>query len=198
MNFLKLFRRKKKVILLENKYPIEEVFTHKGIKYFAYTDIKNAPSYRMFAALIFFNEMEMNADKEYLKKHTDAMDRIIDNNKNGVSIKYIVKLNENLKERIQLMTIPEYIYRFASVVYFTEDESPYMYEFGEKQDKKIQRWREDPDMLHFFSSGPLKTLAPFLELLPKDINIFSPILEKLDKQHREQLDEIHRLHHIDT
>ena len=77
------------------------------------------PTGRMFAALAIYTEMEMRCDKEYLEAHTRAMEKLLNPADRKINISYISQLNINLKERLELMPLPEFIYKLASVIFLS-------------------------------------------------------------------------------
>lgn len=175
--------------LLENKYRVIPAFKVGGKKYFMYADQMEVPAGRQFAALTIYNEMEMRCSREYLELHCKAMDNILSDPKK-IHIGYIGQLNFNLKERLDLMVIPEFIYKLASVVFFDETESPYRYDF-EYNEKKIAAWKKDKGAtLDFFLSTPLITLVPFLKEQKTVSPIFLKIAEQIDAIHRQHLTDI--------
>lgn len=183
MNFIKLFRRKTKY-LLENKFQVEEAFRLRGMKYFMFSDTMKMPSGRALAALSIYDEMRMKCSREYLEKHTRAMEIILSDPKK-ISIQTIAVLNKNLKERLDMALLPDYVYRLASVVFFDETESPYSYDPKYNQEK-IEKWKQNAD-LDFFLKGPLSTLMPFLSLPPEDSKTYFQIAEMVDQMHQKDL-----------
>lgn len=171
--------------LVDNKYRIERAFTFEGKDYYHFPDQFQAPSGRQMMALAFYEELAMRCDKSYLESHTKAMDKILDDPKK-ISIQKIMQLNMNMKERLELIPIPDYIYRMASVVFFDLSESIYLYDY-EYNKKKIEQWKQCGDILSFFLKTPLVVLMPSLESALKSSRIYFPVAEMIDKIHRDHL-----------
>lgn len=174
--------------LLENKYRIEPAFELHGKKYFQFVNQEEAPTGRQMAALAIYNEMDMRCSRDYLELHTKAMDKILSDPKK-ININWIVQLNANLKDRLELMVVPDFIYKLASVVFFDETESPYTYDY-EYNVKKIKVWKKDARTLDFFLQTPLVNLAPFLKAQKDVSNIFSQIAEQVAGIHHKLLSDI--------
>lgn len=173
--------------LLENKYKVEPAFELHGIRYFQFANQEEVPTGRQFAALAIYNEMDMRVDREYLELHTKAFDKVLSGAK--IEIKYLIQMNENLKDRMNLMVTPDYIYKLASVVFFDESESPYSYDY-EYNEKKIKKWKEDAATLDFFLRTPLKDLVPFLGSQEGVSSIYSQVAEQVGGIHRKLLTDI--------
>jgi hypothetical protein len=104
MNILKrLFRRKFKKFLVDEKYRVVEAFKVNGTTYFMFDNAFETPTGRMLAALAIQGEMEMRCDREYLELHTKAMEKILNPESKKINLSYIVLLNMNLKERLELV-----------------------------------------------------------------------------------------------
>lgn len=181
------FGRPFRSYLLENKYKVEPAFTLGGVDYFQFANQDEVPTGRQFAALAVYNEMDMRVDREYLLLHTKAFDKVLSGSK--IEIKYLIQMNENLKDRLDLMVVPDFIYKLASVVFFDESESPYKYDF-EYNEKKIKKWKEAPGTLDFFLQTPLKDLVPFLTAQADVSSTFSQVAEQVAKTHHQLLTDI--------
>lgn len=189
MKFLKkIFQRKPKVFVLENKYRVVEAFELKGVKYFMFDDAFKVPTSRAMAALTIYEEFRMRVDKDYLEKHIRAMEIILSDPKK-MDISTIAVLNKNLKERLALAPMPDYIYRLASVIYFDASESPYSYDYAYNT-KKIQKWREADGTLDFFMTKPLAGLMPFLDSADHNSKMYFQVAEKVNELHRKDLQEV--------
>lgn len=189
MKFLKkIFQKKPKVIVLDQKYRVIEAFELRGEKYFMFDDAFKIPSARAMSALVIYEEFRMRVNKEYLDKHIRAMEIILSDPKK-IDIQAIAVMNKNLKERGNLAPMPDYIYRLASVMYFDSSESPYTYDFQYNQ-KKIQKWREAEGTLDFFTRQPMKNLMPFLDSAGDNLSMFFQVGEEVDKLHKKDLQEV--------
>lgn len=184
----KIFRRTFKPFLLENKYRVVPAFSLKGVDYYMFDDTMQVPAGRMMAALMVYNEMEMKADKRYLEMHVQAMDKILSDPKK-INLTHVVRLNMNLKERLELAVLPDFIYKLASVIFFDKTESPYSYDY-DYNEKKIKAWKEDKDTLGFFLQMPLKDLIPSWNLEQGNISMYLGVADQVAKIHQLHLTDI--------
>jgi hypothetical protein len=132
--------------------------------------------------------MDMRVTRDYLELHTKAMDKILSDTKK-LDITSIAVLNKNLKERLDLMVLPEFIYKLASVMFFDKEESPYRYDFTYAE-KKIKAWKEDGANLDFFLKTPIGTMIPYLKPLENASPISLNVAEMVAKTHRDTLTDI--------
>lgn len=175
--------------LEQGKFRIVEAFDHGGVKYLMFENTDEVPTARLLAANGVYMEMEMRADKEYLEQHCKAVDKILNENKKGINVTYLAQLNINLRERLSLMPLPDFVYKLASVIFFDESESKYSYDWAYNQ-KKIARWKEDPEMLDFFLSRLASELIPSLKPAAGSSNMYFQVAEKIDKIHRDSLTKV--------
>ena len=190
MQLKSLFQRKLRTRLINNKYREVEAFRLGGKPYFMFDSQFEVPTGRQMAALAVYEEMNMRCTREYLELHTRAMDKILDLKK--LSIKectYIAQLNSNLKERLELMPLPDFIYKLASVVFFDDSESRFNYDF-EYAEKKIKIWKEAGGTLDFFLKTPLKNLIPSLTMPEENSQIYFQVAKAIDKIHHKVLTDI--------
>jgi hypothetical protein len=183
-----IFRKPFRSYLLENKYRVIPAFELHGKRYFMFADQQDAPTGRQLAAMAIYNEMDMRCDRAYLELHTRAVEKVISDPKK-IHIGYIAQMNANLKERLELMVTPHFIYKLASVVYFDESESPYSYDF-DYNEGKINKWKEDNTTVDFFLQTPLRDLVPFLNSQESVLPIYSAVAEMVEKTHRKLLTDI--------
>lgn len=166
----------------KEKYRIEYAFTCGGTKYYRYADIANLPYERGLMAINVYNELEMRCDKKFLVKYVDAVEKQL--HKQTIDIFTINKLNEILKQRLQMPTHVDLLYKLASVVFFDKTENPAVYEPAYAE-KKIAKWRKDKKVTDFFSQMPLRELLPSSENVDIDLDTFTEIQAELDKIHSE-------------
>lgn len=183
-----IFGRPFKTYLLENKYRVIPAFELGGKRYFMFADQQDAPTGRQLAAMAIYNEMDMRCDRAYLELHCRAVEKVISDPKK-IHIGYIAQMNANLKERLDLMVTPHFIYKLASVVYFDDSESPYSYDF-DYNEKKIAKWKEDKGTIDFFLQTPLRDLVPFLKSHDDVLPIYSVVAEMVEKTHHKLLIDI--------
>lgn len=188
MNWRKLFRKRFRSKLLDGKYKMVEAFQLGGTTYYMFDQTAEVPTGRMLAALAVYTEMEMKVDKEYLELHTRAMEKLLSDPKK-INVMYIAQLNLNLKERLELMPLPDFVYKLASVVFFDETESPYSYSF-EYNKKKIEQWKKSPDTLDFFLSRLSSELIPSLKPATGNTRTFFQVAEQIAGIHLTDLTKI--------
>ncbi len=184
----RIFRKQTTSFLIDGKYRAEIAFIHKGVEYFWYPNQLELPAGRAFAALSIYEEMKMKVDAEYLDLHCRAVDKILSDPKR-INIGALALIHRNLKERSELMFMPDYIYKLASVVFFTKDESTFNYDY-KLNEKKIEAWKKDGLTLDFFLTTPLNQLIPFYTLPEADIQKYSAVADELNKIHRKDIMEI--------
>jgi len=184
----RIFKKPFRSYLLENQYKVEPAFELGGIRYFQFANQEDVPAGRQFAALAIYNEMDMRVDKEYLQLHIKAVDKLLSDPKK-IHIGYLAQVHANLKDRMELMVTPDFIYKLASVVFFDESESPYSYDYDYNK-KKIELWKQDKGTLDFFFQTPLKDLVPFLSAQEGVSSIFSQVAEQVEQIHHKLLTDI--------
>ncbi len=177
----RMFKHKLKPFLVDSKYKVVPAFSIGGTDYWMYDSTTEVPTGRFFAAMGIYAEMEMNCNKEYLETHVRAMDKIMSDPKK-ISIKHIVQLNTNLKERLDLMPMEDYIYKLASVIFFDKTESLYSYDYDYNK-IKITKWKAAGGSLAFFSNTPLKELVPSLTMPEKDIQTYLTVTRLIQETH---------------
>lgn len=163
----------------ECKYRIEYAFTCAGRKYYRFADISNLPYERGLQAIMVYNEVDMRCSREYLSKHIEAMDKIL--HEKNIDIYKINQLNEMLKQRLNLITDVDLLYKLASVCYFDDSEKPEVYE-PEYAEKKIAIWRKDKGVHAFFMQQPLLELMPFLRKQKVDLDTYTPLNQELNEE----------------
>lgn len=180
-----IFKKPFRPYLLDDKYRIIPAFECGGKQYYMFDQTQAMPTGRTLGALAIYAEMDMRVTREYLELHTKAMEKILSDPKK-LDLTSIAVLNKNLKERLELMVLPEFIYKAASVIYFDDQESPYRYDF-QYAEKKIQAWKEDGATLDFFLKTPLVDLIPYLKAHVNASPISLNVAEMVAKIHRDTL-----------
>lgn len=168
----------------KNKYRIEYAFTCGGTKYYRFADITNLPYERGLMALVAYNEVEMRCSREFLIKYQGAVDKLLHDQK--IDIFKIQQLNEILKQRLQLPTDVDLLYKLASICFFDKSENPAVYEPAYAE-KKIAKWRKDKGVRDFFMQTPLLELMPFLGSVDTDLDTFSALQAEIDAIHSQAL-----------
>lgn len=180
------FKKKFRSYLVDGKLKIVEAFIHDGTRYLMYENPTDAPTGRMLAANGVYMELEMKCDKQYLEDHCKAVDKLLNENKKGINVTYIAQLNQNLRERLNLMPLPDFVFKLASVIFFDESESPVSYDWAYNE-KKIARWKKDPKLLDFFLTRLASELIPSLRPVKENASMYFQVAEKIDKIHRDDL-----------
>ena len=178
----RMFKRQLKPHLVEGKYKVVPAFSIGGTDYWMFDSTNEVPTGRFFAAMGVYTEMEMNADKDYLTAHCKAMEKVLSNPK-SIRLDYIIQMNVNLKERLELMPFPDYIYKLASVIFFDKSESYYSYDYDYNK-TKIEKWKAAGGTLDFFCKTPLKELVPSLTLPAKDFQTYSTVYKSINEIHQ--------------
>lgn len=138
MTKLKL-RKPPKSYFINDKYKVVPAFRLAGVDYFMFDNQMHGPTGRMLTALGLYEELNMRVDREYLEKHCAAMEKVLSDPKK-ISIGSIAILNKNLKERMNLVPLQDQVLKYASVVFFDENESVFEYDY-EYNRKKIDLWK---------------------------------------------------------
>lgn len=159
-----------------------------GEQFYMFDSQMEVPAGRQFATLAFYAEMDCRMDREYWELHYKAMDKLLSDPKK-IKIGVIAQINQALKERLELMAPPHFIYKLASVVFFTKDESPYNYDY-EYNKKKIERWKKNGANLDFFLKTPFADLIPSLRSQENVSPIFLGMAEQVTKTHQGFLTDI--------
>lgn len=135
---------------LEEGHIVEFAFEDRGVKYYKLLDMWNTFSQRGLQALQVYEEWDMRMKKETLMDFILGFENILRNQKQ-INLIEMVKLVEMLKERVTFPVPTEDIaYKFASIMYFDENESPYKVD-PDYTAKKIARWKEASSTVdHFF------------------------------------------------
>ncbi len=155
--------------------------------YFRFDDTINLPYERALNTLVYYKELEMNTDRAFLQAHTEAFDNAL--SKTKITLDTLVelkKLNDQLKQRIDLPKEPDLMYKLASVVFFDQYENPAVYEF-KYGEKKIKAWKKNTELKDFFLSKPIMELIPYLEYAGENLEQFSRMTEKFTQQHLDNL-----------
>jgi len=179
--FRGLFRRRLKPYLVDAKYKVIPAFSLGGTNYWMYDSAMEVPTGRFFAAMGIYTEMEMNCSKDYLLSHCKAMEKLLSDPKK-IQLTYIMQLNINLRERLDLMPMPEFIYKLASVIFFDKSESLYSYDYDYNK-LKIEKWKAAGGTLDFFSKTPLKELVPSLTMPERDIQTYLTVSKMVEEMH---------------
>lgn len=169
------------------KHIIVYAFSIGDRHYFRFDDPLNTPYDRALKCLVYYKELDMNCDRAFIKAHTEAFDNAL--KKPSITIDTLIelkKLNDQLKQRLELPKEPDLMYKLASVVFFDQNENPTVYEF-KYGENKIRAWKKNTTLTDFFLSKPLKELIPYLEHAGENLEQFSQMTEKASLQHLETI-----------
>jgi len=169
---------------LKEEHQIVEAFKWDGVQYYQFKDINTLMSGRAFTALDFYNEFSMKCDREFLQAHTTAIENIL--NSKQINITDIAILNKQVKERLDMILIPDQVLKIASVVYFDKTESPYGYDHGYNHDK-IKAWKGSEKVLDFFLQTPVRNLIPAINLSKSDLETYITIADKVNTEHLKKI-----------
>lgn len=152
----------KKLPFQGSKQIIEFAFEVGGTKYYKHTNEANIPFKRALKVISIYNELDMRCTRGYLQKHSEAVANLLNKTpfKTNTLLE-LMKLNNQLKERLDWIYDTDIVYKLASVVYFDETENPEDYDWVYCQ-RKIDKWKKESTVTNFFLSMPIKELIPFL------------------------------------
>ncbi|HRG88761.1 MAG TPA: hypothetical protein PLW44_07040 [Chitinophagales bacterium] len=185
---LALIGRQKQKPFSGSKHVIKHAFTSGGIDYFEFDTLANLPWRRGLKFLSVYNELDMRCDRFYLTKHVEAVENILTGGKR-VGFDELVKinqLNQQLKERLQMVYHEDLVYKVASVVFFDANENPDDWEWKYAMEK-IERWKKDESVNDFFLHEPIQRLMPFLNVSDMSLQQYSALQQQIDKAQLENI-----------
>lgn len=181
-----IFRPQFRPFLLENEYKMIPAFEVGGRRYFMFESQSDAPTGRQLASLAVYNEMSMRCTREYLELHVRAMEKILNPADKKINLTAVGQLNVNLKERLALMPLPEFVWKLGSVVFIDENENPFTYDYA-LNDEKIKFWKDNGLDVNFFFQTPLMKLVPWLQESQNGSQDYTGIQTIVEKIHRDFL-----------
>lgn len=161
-------------------------FIFQGVQYFKFEDPFNTPCFRSHAALTFYNELEMKCSKEFLEKHCEAVEAVL--NSKDPKFTELAELTNILKERLVMILEPDIIYKIAAVVYFDASENPTNFDWKYNA-KKIEKWKE-ASIEDFFLQQPIRGLMPFSDISDGDLATFITVMRVMTKNHIDRVSTI--------
>ena len=177
-----LFKKKDPIWNKKSDYVIEYAFTFDGVDYYQMSDYINIPCERAFTAMAYYEEFKMKCDKNFLIAHTEAIENACNNGK----LNEVVRLTQDIRQRLSFISDPDLLLKLASVVFFDIKEDPTIYDFGYNE-KKINNWKKHK-LKSFFQALPLSNLIPSLDFSKIDLETFT----KMNQEVRQIT-----IHHID-
>lgn len=169
------------------KHIIVYAFSVADRHYFRFDDPLNTPYDRALKCLVYYKELDMNCDRAFIEAHTQAFDNAL--SKPTINIDTLVelkKLNDQLKQRLQLPKEPDLLYKMAAVTFFDQYENPYSYEF-KYGEAKIKHWKNNISLPDFFLQKPLMELIPYLKHAGENLEQFSQMTQRVTHQHLDNL-----------
>ncbi len=181
MNLKSLFKKKPKVWQLEEGHVVVPAFVDRGVQYYELKDIFNTFSSRGLQALQIYEEWEMRLKKDDLMDFILAFEKILNNTKE-INVMNMVRLVNMLKERVTFpIATSELYYKFASVRYFDENESPYNYD-PDYNKTKIARWREaGSEVDDFFILQRLGDMLPLPKLSEDVLRTYLAMINQINE-----------------
>ena len=165
---------------------IEQAFISGGEIYYKNADPNNLLCGRAFAASNYYNELSMKCTREFLLQHTQAVDKILKSNK--IDVFKINTLNNQLQERLELVSELDIVYRLAAVMYFDSSEDPYSFDYSYAE-KKIAKWKKE-DVKSFFLQTPVSSLIPSSLLSEEALENYLKVGQAITAEHLETISEI--------
>lgn len=173
----------KKTHLPATDYPVKYAFTSGGVEYFQLEDFNNTPALRGLKTMVFYEEMKMKCTLDFLQLHTDAVNALL--LKDRINVFEIKKLNDQLKQRLDMALDMELVMKLASVVFFPRNENIKDYDFDFNR-RKIEGWKRH-EAEDFFLLRPLQEFLPVLKDLNVNLKNYIAVAEKLNKHHLDTL-----------
>jgi hypothetical protein len=156
--------------------------------FFSFEDFNTIPGDRGFHCLSFYNELSQRCTRDYLIAFSTALDNIMNNNKNGIQITELIKLNLQMKERLEWLIEPEIAYKLCSVVYFDETENPYTYNYLHSG-KNADLFKKCP-LDSFFLSTPIVKLIPYISGFSSDFTEYCQMVNLMNKDHLKDISQM--------
>ncbi len=153
---------------------------NQSTQYFEFDDYNNMANDRAFNALAFYKELSMSCTREYLMTFSQALDDII-NHPKQLLITDIVKLNLQLKERLELLFEPDIAYKLCSVVFFDAKENPNRFEY-KYAIEKADLFKKVP-INDFFFHQPITKLVPYISSLSNDFHQYCQMVNLISQKH---------------
>jgi len=176
-----------KAVFPDVKHIITYAFSIGDRDYYRFDDPLNIPYDRALKTLVYYKELDMNCDREFLTAHTAAFDKVLSGTKITISDLLKLKLmNEQLKQRLELPKETDLMYKLAAVVFFDQRENPTTYEF-KYGENKIRFWKKNLGLKDFFLHKPLVELIPYLRFAEENLVQFSQMTQRATKQHLDNL-----------
>lgn len=169
-----------------SKHVIKPAFKSGNIWYYEFDDVFNLPYQRGLQAIHAYEELRMKCDRDYLLQHTELIDDLLSKSITLDEISRIKAANNQLKERLNWIVIPDQAYKLASIVFFDANEDPVNYDYKYAQEK-IERWKQNEDVSSFFLQQRVSKLMPFLKGYDGNFLHYSKLVEEANRNHLKNL-----------
>lgn len=170
---------KKKNAFAKHEHEIELAFTCGGVDYYQFKNFSDTPPLRALKTMVYYEEMRMKCTVDYLHLHVDAIDELLKSSR--IDIFEIKKLNDQLKQRLDIAIDTEILMKVASIVFFDKQENIEDYDFSYNK-RKIENWKKNKADA-FFLLQPVQELFPVLKDFPGNLTSYITVVEALNKKH---------------
>jgi hypothetical protein len=147
---------------------LEFVFESGGQNFYKFVNEFKIPYARAMEALDIYEQLEQRVDKKY---QIATYQSILEYARQGYLDKVAIEAN-NALERMENITNLDVMYSLASVLYLSEGEDPYTYDY-EIAEKKKKHWQKDKNIDGFFLKTPLDDYLPSFDGLPWNISQYT-------------------------
>lgn len=147
--------------------------------YYEFGDFNNVPCERGFQCLAFYNELAMRCTREYLLAFSAALDNTLNSPK--IKLTDVFTLNQQLKERLEMLHENEIAYKLCSVVFFDGQENPYRFDYKHSIEK-ADRFRKAP-IDQFFFLKPVTQVLPYLATWSEDLREYCELTTRMTESH---------------
>lgn len=175
-----------KTVFLNARDIIDYAFTVGDTDYYEFNDFNNVPCERGFNCLAFYNELQTRCSRDYLLAFSTALDNVL--NAKTIKLTDVFKLNQQLKERLEMLFETEIAYKLCSVVFFDGSENPYRYDYKHGL-KKASLFKDTP-IDDFFFSKPIVKLMPYISSWSKDFQEYCQMTNQITTKHIQDISTI--------
>jgi len=144
----------------ETDYPVEFAFHWNGKDYFYFVDPHNVPYQRGLVAMSYMEEVNMRITRDFLEYWVNAMKTEMNRGAN-IRMLEVARMMQMIEDRMNWVIEPDTLYKIASVMFFTKEESVLMYDVVYNREK-IKEWKQTNTKFDFFLQVPFQELFPFL------------------------------------
>jgi hypothetical protein len=166
--------------------PVEYAFTSGGEDYFQYVDPFGAPCMRALSAIDHYEVLRKRTTRELDEKEAKELlsqvakiKAAVNGDKGKISLMDVFEATQQIEyvansklTRLNMVFVEDLAYKFASVVFFDQHESPLRCDM-EYCNKKIEKWKQDKTLEDFFLQQPIRRLIPFIEELKGSLKNYS-------------------------